>query len=73
MFCVLPFAGNQTRECSKRQLVSCVLPAITLARQQIIGVSPEGPYFQDKKGSPAERVLKARLCGLFPCDEWGRR
>ena len=58
---VWPLAGNQSRECSKRQMVSCVLPAITLGRQQLIGVSPEGPYFQDKRGGPAERVLRVRF------------
>ena len=68
---LLSRAGNQTRECSKRQLVSCVLPAITLGRQQIIGVSPEGPYFQDKKGSPAERVLRVRRSKHSPEDRQG--
>ena len=38
----------------------CTMPAITMGRQHIIGISPEGPYFQARGGAPYERVQRVR-------------
>ena len=38
----------------------CLTPSVSVARQHMWGVSPEGPYHQAKNGSPQDRVDHVR-------------
>ena len=57
-------AGAPTRECGHRGVFGCTLPAIVVARQQMIGVSPVGPYYDNSTGSPTERLQTVRTSSL---------
>ena len=36
---------------------SCQRGEVLVSRQSMIGTSPEGPYYNDLTGTPAERIL----------------
>jgi hypothetical protein len=39
------------------------MPKLAIARQHMLGVSPVGPYFEDRTGSPEYRVKRVRRAG----------